>query len=170
MKMLDFKLGKLYIKHMDMLMNYETFMPLKSVQLRDELQKQNHIPSSNNIQLAKTEVSPLKTMRKKQSKLERTSQGDFQLCKGDKEFKLHQFVETFEKMKLTSDFMKFVQQRNQRERDSLYCKLMKRAGKQRTRTDAAVQAQTEPIKKLLNQQSRNSELSMMRSQDIVNNY
>ena len=30
MKMLDFKLGKMYIKHMDMLMNYETFMPTKS--------------------------------------------------------------------------------------------------------------------------------------------
>lgn len=31
MKMLDFKLGKLYIKHIDMLMNYETYMPSKSV-------------------------------------------------------------------------------------------------------------------------------------------
>jgi hypothetical protein len=33
MKLLDFKLGKLYIKHIDMLMNYETFMPAKSQQL-----------------------------------------------------------------------------------------------------------------------------------------
>lgn len=30
MKMLDFKLGKLYIKHIDMLLNYETYMPYKS--------------------------------------------------------------------------------------------------------------------------------------------
>lgn len=49
MKMLDFKLGKLYIKHMDMLMNYETYMPAKSVQLRDDLQKRNHNASSINI-------------------------------------------------------------------------------------------------------------------------
>jgi hypothetical protein len=39
MKLLDFKLGKLYIKHIDMLMNFETFMPGKSQQLKESLNK-----------------------------------------------------------------------------------------------------------------------------------
>jgi len=30
MKMLDFKLGKLYIKHQDVLISYEQFMPEKA--------------------------------------------------------------------------------------------------------------------------------------------
>ena len=78
---------------------------------------------------------------------------------------MQQFVENFEKIKLTSEFMKFVQQKNKKDRESLHFKLMKRSGKHNNRNEAMSQSQTEPLKQLLNQQSRNSELSIMKSLD-----
>ena len=36
MKMLDFKLGKLYIKHQDILISFERYMPEKVSQLMEE--------------------------------------------------------------------------------------------------------------------------------------
>ena len=59
-------------------------------------------------------------------------------------------MENFEKIKLTSEFMKFVEQKNKRERETLHFKLMKRAGKQNNRNEAVSQSHTEPLKQLLN--------------------
>ncbi len=47
--MLDFKMGKMFIKHIDMLMNYETYMPNKSVQIKGEAK--NKVINSGSINL-----------------------------------------------------------------------------------------------------------------------
>jgi len=90
MKMLDFKMGKMYIKHVDMLMNYETYMPNKSVQIRGQAKNKVINSGSINVEIYRTdmnhtdtsthkmtETSTRKTIKKEPSKLTTNVQGEF---------------------------------------------------------------------------------------------
>jgi hypothetical protein len=57
MKMLDFKMGKMYIKHVDMLMNYETYMPNKSVQIRRQAKNKVINSGSINVEISRTDMN-----------------------------------------------------------------------------------------------------------------
>jgi len=57
MKMLDFKMGKMYIKHVDMLMNYETYMPNKSDQIRRQAKNKVFNSGSINVEISRTDMN-----------------------------------------------------------------------------------------------------------------
>jgi hypothetical protein len=57
MKMLDFKMGKIYIKHVDMLMNYENYMPNKSVQIRGQAKNKVINSGSINVEISRTDLN-----------------------------------------------------------------------------------------------------------------
>jgi len=95
MKMLDFKLGKMYIKHFDILLQYERFMPDKA---EKQFEHSRGRVTTNPSKAITTNLSKA-TLKVKTNKTARSSflapnqrPPAFSLCKNNQEFKLGQFL------------------------------------------------------------------------------
>ena len=54
MKLLDFRLGKMYIRHFDMLMSYERIMPGKAERLRQESKMSKTVETADDSRESRT--------------------------------------------------------------------------------------------------------------------
>ena len=105
MKMLDFKLGKLYIKHQDILISFESYMPEKVSQLMEESRSKRQLAktasryqgSSQKVKARPTQHPSL--LRNPQ----RSPPASFSLCKSGQEFKLHELVHNFKSLQEKSE-------------------------------------------------------------------
>lgn len=83
-------MDKLYIKHVDMLMNYETYMPNKSIQVSSKAKNKVINSRSINVEILRTginqtdisthkmtEITARKTIKKDPSKLQNKVLGEF---------------------------------------------------------------------------------------------
>ena len=110
MKMLDFKYNKLYIKHLDILINYESYMPEKvqelfQVSTQKRLQKIQARKEEESISLTakqrmKQRMSSYMARERNQHTISHSinKPGDFSLCSNMQEFRLNDFVKAFEQV------------------------------------------------------------------------
>ena len=127
MKMLDFKLGKLYIKHQEILIQFETYMPEKVSQLMDESRSRRKLTkTASRFQSSKPIFKSRPKLPMQMSKNpQRTPQASFSLCRSGQEFKLQEFMNHYQTLQDQSEIVKQIKEKNKEQLNNSQSKMIK---------------------------------------------